>query len=411
MDNGDSIVGEAWYQELAIVNDPGNSNRYFLFSVGIDNLALQQGFYYSIIDMSYNGGLGKVISKNNQLLNSYMTDCLAAVKHGNGRDWWIVCRPSNVLTTGQPVDYYNFYLVSPSGVSAPFVRHTGFPTNYDLADLTFSKSGTKAMYLNPRGLIDYYSVDRCAGNLSLISTLSPENTYYHYYWSGEFSEDETKFYIQTVAYPDTNYLIQFDLNSANIMATADTLDVQVFPTQVAGYLKLAPNNKVYLSKWYYDGVNFSFPYSDTTYNIYNTYMGVINQPDSLGAACNFQPYSFYLGGYRTYIGLPNNPDYTLGRDTGSVCDSLTAIQEQEFMHDGFSVFPNPFYNKLNLIFTKESSLQQTELTIHNSLGELIFEKKNLSAFETVDLSFASKGIYFLTVKSENKLVTKRVVKL
>ncbi|MBL0341878.1 MAG: hypothetical protein IPP71_13625 [Bacteroidetes bacterium] len=57
--------------------------------------------------------------------------------------------------------------------------------------------------------------------------------------------------------------------------------------------------------------NFPYPYPDI-YNMYNMNLSVINQPDSLGATCDFQPYSFYLGGKRTYVGLPNNPDYELG---------------------------------------------------------------------------------------------------
>lgn len=57
----------------------------------------------------------------------------------------------------------------------------------------------------------------------------------------------------------------------------------------------------------------------------NENLGVINLPDSPGLACNFQPWSFYLGGKRTYWGLPNNPDYELGPVTGSICDTLTGI--------------------------------------------------------------------------------------
>ena len=65
---------------------------------------------YVFIDLSYNGGLGKVIQKNVQLQNFPVNDGLAAVKHGNGRDWWVVHRKWETATL---FDEFYFYLVSP----------------------------------------------------------------------------------------------------------------------------------------------------------------------------------------------------------------------------------------------------------------------------------------------------------
>ncbi|MBK8873341.1 MAG: hypothetical protein IPN13_05230 [Bacteroidetes bacterium] len=56
-------------------------------------------------------------------------------------------------------------------------------------------------------------------------------------------------------------------------------------------------------------------------------LSVINYPDSLGSACNYTPYSFYLGGTRTHYGLPNNPDYDLPAHAGSPCDTLVSQNE------------------------------------------------------------------------------------
>ena len=86
--NGHSITGLAWYNELVII--PRDSNKYFLFSYGSDT-PNNDGLYYSLIDMNSNGGLGSVIAKNVQLNPNRIGDCLTAVKHGNGRDWWVIC--------------------------------------------------------------------------------------------------------------------------------------------------------------------------------------------------------------------------------------------------------------------------------------------------------------------------------
>jgi hypothetical protein len=83
-------------------------------------------------------------------------------------------------------------------------------------------------------------------------------------------------------------------------------------------------------------------------------LSVINQPDSLGLACDFQPFSFYLGGARTYYGLPNNPDYELGAWVGSPCDTLTVGQaENDEKNDVFfQAWYNPEWNMIHVNASK-----------------------------------------------------------
>ena len=107
------------------------------------------------------------------------------------------------------------------------------------------------------------------------------------------------------------------MQAANIPGSADTLWQTNTITNQFGQVKLAPDNKIYLTTWYNNGMQTNFPYADTMTNVFNSYLSVVNEPDSLGTACDFQPYSFYLGGKRTYLGLPNNPDYDLPALAGS----------------------------------------------------------------------------------------------
>jgi hypothetical protein len=89
-------------------------------------------------------------------------------------------------------------------------------------------------------------------------------------------------------------------------------------------LKRGPNDKIYLSSAYIDSMNnWNYPYPDSVYNNYNMNLSVIQEPDSAFPTCNFTPYSFYLGGKRTYWGLPNNPNYDMGVVAGSPCDTLS----------------------------------------------------------------------------------------
>jgi hypothetical protein len=63
MQNGDTIVGRAWYNETLIVPLPTDSQIYFVFSAGVTSI---YGLYYSEVDLNLNGGLGAVIQKNVQ---------------------------------------------------------------------------------------------------------------------------------------------------------------------------------------------------------------------------------------------------------------------------------------------------------------------------------------------------------
>ncbi len=416
MDNGDTLIGQGWYQEITTVNDPENSNRYYLFTLAVTNAGLTQGFYYSIIDMSYNGGLGKVVSKNNMLLTDFMADCVAAVKHGNGRDWWVITRKSNVLVTGVPVTDYYVYLISPTGINGPYIKTVGQPTNYNASKIIFSKNGEKMIYFHPNGLFEYYSFDRCTGDLSLTQTIFSENTYFTNFIGGAFSPDETKFYMQTLANPDTNYLLQFNLNAANIAASADTLFTQTFPKQIGGDVRLAPDGKIYVSKYYFDGFNFFFPYPDTTYNMYNTYLSVVNYPDSMGADCDFQPYSFYLGGNRTYYGLPNNPNYGLGALAGSACDTLTGIVPTPSLptkEGELNLYFDAGWQKLfvNGHHIKGSSCL---LQVFDVSGKLVYSNQNkiTPPYYTHDVNCQSlsKGMYLVSLQTDKEKLQGRFVK-
>jgi hypothetical protein len=416
MQNGDTIVGQGWYQELIVIKNPVNNDQYLLFTVGVTNAALQQGFYYSIIDMSYNGGLGKVVSKNNQLLNNFMVDCLGAVRHGNGRDWWVITRKSNVLVTGVPVTDYYVYLITPTGVNGPYIKTAGQPTNYNLSKISFSQSGEKMIYSNPRGLLELYDFDRCTGNLTLNQTISNENTWFRYYWSSAFSPDESKLYVQTVSYPDTTYLIQFDLSAANIVATADTIFIQPLSAATGGDVRLAPDGKIYIANAYYDGFNFVFPYSDTTYNMYNSYLSVVNYPDSLGAACDYQPYSFYLGGNRTYYGLPNNPNYGLGALQGSACDTLTALTPDPTAFGKQAMLNLYYQQEWQMLFVNGHHIKGSDclLQVFDVNGKLVYDSQNKTTppFYTLDVNCRSfsNGIYFVTFQTDKEKLQGRFVK-
>ncbi len=170
MQDGDSLIFGGWYDEVIVVPSPGDSAKVYLFYVGIINGA-PMGYHYALVDLNYNGGLGKVVQKNIQLNNEIMIDALAAVKHGNGRDWWVIAKNRYNLYAS---DTILEYLVTPSGITGPFKLNSTVPNYPSFSNFTFSSDGSKFLYTAVTGLIMTLDFDRCTGQISNPVVIKPE---------------------------------------------------------------------------------------------------------------------------------------------------------------------------------------------------------------------------------------------
>lgn len=405
MQNGDTIVGRSWYHELVIVPKPGNDSIYYVFSVGVTSI---YGLYYSVVDMKANGGLGAVIQKNVMVMPDEQADCISAVKHGNGKDWWVLGRRLQHSQLIWNNEYY-VVLITQSGVSLPSFQTIGSLNKTGFGRISFSPSGDTLLFTNAGQVIEYFQFDRCTGVLSNPVTIRPvATTYSDWTWSNEFSSDGR--FIYTSTSKDTTQLFQYDLQSPNPLATRTTLYQSNFPRYAGGDIKRGPDGKIYFSIAYVN-TGVSYPYPDTVYNNYNMNLSVINAPDSLGAACNFQPYSFYLGGKRSYYGLPNNPDYFLGPKIGSPCDTITAISEASEIPVISNIYPNPGNGPVTINYFLANG-KQGKLQLYNTLGELVYEQQlaRYTYLQQLDLNNLHQGIYLFKLQSGNKVTFKKWIK-
>ena len=389
---GDSIVGRGWYNELISIPMPDSPNKYYLFSIGVTSIF---GFYYSIIDVSLNGGFGSVIQKNVQLNTYKAWDEIAAIKHANGRDWWIITKDYDSFTAQ---DSLHAYLVSPNGIQES-IQRVGVAALGNIGNMTFSKNGSRFLFNTNSGLIEIMDFDRCTGlftNPNVIINSSSGN------WNITGSALSTNGNVAYFSNIDaTTELIQLDLTASNIWASRDTIVQLSHPFETGGSLRLGPNNKIYWSCAWTNGINFNYPYQDTMYHTENMNLSVINNPDVVGSGCNFSLYSFNLGGKRCYWGLPNNPDYDLGPVVGSVCDSLSnGLNENGNDNNLIRIYPNPVGNFAYVTIDNQQIFSVDAL---NSLAQsfhLSFEK-SVSKLK-IDTSQLPAGIYILYLKSNEK---------
>jgi hypothetical protein len=411
--NGDSIYGDGWYYEIAIIPDPADDSTYYIFSIGV---AISFGLIYCKIDMRGDGGLGEVVQKNVSLLgNMRIVDGLLAVKHGNGRDWWVIVRESPV---GQPVynNSWYVYLVSPSGISNFGVQNVGQLNGTNLGNIGVSPNGSKLCFSNLGGLIDLFDFDRCTGAFSnhVVIELQLSVNPYPYYWSNAFSPSGQYLYVSSSTNPESK-LWQFDTWASNIVSTKTLIWQTSYPPYTIGAVKRAPNNKIYISNAWVDTTgNYYFPYLSNQYYPENMNLSVINSPDLPGPACDFQPYSFYLGGKRTYWGLPNNPDYDLGPLVGSPCDTLVSINEP-FSSTNAEMFV--YYNsswQTAFINAQHVTGSRYSLEVYDIMGKSVFRESGplRPPYFTKSLNCSSfaTGVYTVVLVTERERLVKRFVR-
>jgi hypothetical protein len=116
MPNGTGLGGnQSTTQSALIVQQPGSTTLYYLFTADFE--LGPDGYNYSIIDISLNGGLGDVTLKNT-LIYTPSSEKLTAVNNSNGSDVWII--------THSDLNAFNVYTLSATGFNnVPVVSNVG----------------------------------------------------------------------------------------------------------------------------------------------------------------------------------------------------------------------------------------------------------------------------------------------
>jgi hypothetical protein len=412
--NGDYNYGGWWYHVNLFIPDPGNDSILYMFGIGVTDDPY--GFYYSKLNYKANNDSGIVIQKNVQLNNFPAFDALMAVRHGNGRDWWLIFQRWYAPTFTTPSNEFFFYLINENGITGPFQQSIGLNHTTNGGHIVFDLSADRFANISIKGMLELCYFDRCTGIITSTIPIEQEALAFPYphYSSCAFSPDGTKLYVSEYSQTSApSHLYQFDLNAANISASKVVIDSFVNPDIGINALKLAPDHKIYLAA---ADENFFVTYPDTMFTTINSYLSVINQPDSLGLACDFQPFSFYLGGARTYYGLPNNPDYELGAWVGSPCDTLTVGLSPEPVKD--EAWMQAWYNsEWNMIHVNASKLNGRDgvLRLFDVEGRVVYEKKvnviNGGYFTgEIAMNGIASGVYIVSLMTEKDKIQGKVLK-
>jgi gliding motility-associated-like protein len=281
MQNGMGLNGHASSTHSAlIIPKPNNPDIYYIFTV--DYQARSNGLQYSEVDISLDGGLGGITTTKNILLETPTTENLTAVKNTLTNDYWLVSHKwnSNEFIT---------YLVSDTGVNnTPVISASGtvvggIDDSVASGQIKISPNGKKLAVARNEGLSEaqLFDFDASTGIVSNPITLMDRPDIDQVY-GVEFSPNSKVLYISSPG----NGIYQYNLEAGSPTGIiASQFLITSLPRPFAG-MQLATNGKIYVaipSKLRID---------------------VIDNPNALGAACNFQFESLYLGGRMSQYGLP-----------------------------------------------------------------------------------------------------------
>jgi hypothetical protein len=335
MENGDGLnpgphadanqnYGYIVEQGAMILPLPEQENLHYLLH--IDNNAPTgilvfhtRHFYYTIVDMSAENGLGAVVEKNRVLLEDILDmGKLTATKHANGRDWWILVRKYNS-------NQYYRALLNPEGIHVAGLQPVGNPlSSNSIGQAVFSPDGSKFANLHLTGYagdpiyVSIFDFDRCIGELS-----NPvQFTYADTAWCGGVAISPNSRFLYVSSF---KYLYQYDLWAGDIESSRITVAewdgfVENGSFATTFYLaQLAPDGRIYINS--NNGVS---------------YLHVINHPDSLGLACDVCQHCVDLPSINSFS-LPNFPNYRLGHLEGSPCDTLRQPPTAAWRHEAWGL--------------------------------------------------------------------------
>lgn len=377
MFNGNGLGGHySAEQSVLFIPFPCDTNKYYLFGQDGQPTCPGTGLYYSIIDMSLNGGLGGVTSTKAVHLLSGTNEWLTGTRHANGTDFWVV-------TAKFDSTIFYSYKVSSLGISSPVISNVGLDSTFAYFKLMFNNKGDQLTFKASFN-VGYPSIfhrrylANFNKNLGFINTLIPLDS--EGLNDGAcFSPNDSLLYAASQSTVlNSPLLYQYKVKQPNIFANKTI--IKQFSNYPHADMKLGPDNKIYVSSPSYDSLD------------------VINNPNTIGIGCNYQTNALYLNGKKVRFILPSL--------TFSPINCVILNTNQYELFNGIKLYPNPTNGELNLISNKGI----TKYIIYNLQNEIVLESESELIFNiTINLEL-SKGIYIIKfIDNNNYAFVKRFV--
>lgn len=374
--------------------DPAGGGRYYIIHAGGRKDAARKlglgPLYYTVIDMTLQNGLGDVVSKNNILLDGDLGS-FTVVRHGNGRDWWIV-----VPEFGNR--RWHAFLLSPEGIAAQAAQDVFLagPDCEKFMGTAVSRNGDRIANWGDCK-VTVLDFDRCAGSLGRPLELQAPT---HWIPGGGVAFSRGGRYLYATS---QNVLFRADLSAA-----APKLDTMRFSYDP--FLK---------SPYDVPGNTFHFLTAGPDGHIYGnipsraSHLHVLKNADGATIAdIDFRAKGLILPvkGVRT---LPHLPNYRLYDWPGSACDTLgisvAAPYTPPAPNCDIQIRPNPAAWNTRIAVT---ACPDASGAIFDAAGRRIQELNLVTGAVQIELGHFQPGVYFITLYPEKGAgITRRLVVL
>lgn len=255
---------------------------------------------------------------------------------------------------------------------------------------------------------------------SSSSVVSAQTKYYWNFGDGVYSTAPNPVHSYTNA---GTYLVTLYLNDTLNVSCKDSLTQSLnvtgvacvanpaftlLPTGTPKYWNAIPVNpwNVTAAVWSWgDGTVSNTLYTSHLYSLSATYSICLSVTVSCGSS------STYCYPYLIYKSTSGNPLDVLSINVVApeISTGIDGLNTKEW---SYSIYPNPNDGLFNINADDLQQGQKTQIQIRDITGALIYQSEHLAEtiFEkTIDLSTVSNGLYFITIISNKKTLTQKIV--
>ena len=275
MMGGAGLAGNSGAAQAAlIIPSTTSSTRYYLFTNSAQSLNIELNYYD--VEMTLNGGNGAVFGPN--LLLNPSTEKLAATRHANDQDYWLLAHKYNS-------DEFHAFLIDDNGVNTtPVISSVGIPHLSSAGGgeyhgvMKISPDGQWVVTCNfASGTVQLLKFNNETGQVSDPLTITSGASVFPF--GADFSADSKKLFYSRKASNVANPfgIHQFDLDhiSTDCLLSSEQIVSNGNPFKPFADLQLGPDKQIYLFP-----VNTYIPNIDT--------LGALTQPDKMCPNCGFQ---------------------------------------------------------------------------------------------------------------------------
>lgn len=289
MPNGTGLQPNLVMYNILAVPKPNTLNQYYIFSINFKN-----ELWYSVVDMSLDGGLGDITNEKSVFVSLNVSGAITAVKKQDGTGYWLITKDDH---PSKPADNkFTIFSIDNNGVNSSPKNISIGEVGEWLGNLNSNSTGTTLVLTESTektAKVQVFSFDKLTGILSNPITLHKEDEW-DYAFGAAFSPDDSKLYITysgVHSNKDSSYIVQFSgVNFSNwgIVASANK-NLKRFND-----LQLGPDGRLYIDN------------KTTLSTVKSTTLDVIENPNNPFSSVSYKKDVIDFGGTKyTNARLPN----------------------------------------------------------------------------------------------------------